>query len=118
MGAFWPEWIYSFIDIYYQGKTLLIPDNIVNSLDLTQEELQTQGRLSDVSFIEFDGLLSEADAELLLLLESADITLDDGVEYHLITEIRDPASPLLLLRYQRQLYFIPQDLLLEIRGIL
>lgn len=104
-------WVYSLIEIYYQGKTLGVPDEIMKSLNLSQELLKTQGRLVDVVPLEMENELTEGQAELILGMDSVSIKLDDGNIYHFVLEEMDPNSYLLLLKYGNQLFFLPEDLL-------
>ena len=122
-----PEWIYPFIEDYYLGRTLFIPENLMDSLDLSLERLVSQGRLAAVKIIMIDGRLAESDLEGILSLEMIDIhtnelnkngniTREEGDIYHFVTAESDPGTPLLLIRFENQLFFIPEDLLLDLGG--
>lgn len=112
------DWIYSLIEIYYPGRTLGVPDEILNSLDLSQELLKTQGRLAEVVPLDMDSDLTEAQAELIRGLELVAIKLNDGNLYYFVTEEMSPNSSLLLLKHGNQLFFVPEDLLPEKEGSL
>ena len=116
LAPFKTSWVYSLVDTYYQGRTLLIPEEILDSLLLSVELLQTQGHLSEVVPIEIDDKLTKGDVELILGKDYVDIRTKDGETYHFITEEKDPSSPLLLLKYENQLFFIPDDLLPALEG--
>lgn len=116
------EWIYALIEDYYLGRTLFIPESELSSLELSLDSLRSQGRLANVITIESDGKLTEDEVELILGLEHVDvstrevdlnnnITATEGDIYYFITEEKDPDSPLLLLRYENQVFIIPEDLL-------
>jgi hypothetical protein len=107
------EWIYSLIEIYYPGKTLGVPKEVLGSLDLSAELLQTQGRLAEVVPLEFDSDLTVDQVDLILAMEFVSIRLDDGNIYYFVTEETDSDSYLLLLKHGNQLIFVPKDLLPE-----
>ncbi len=115
-GAFWPEWTYSFIEIYYNGRTLLIPISLVNSHDLDLELLLSQGRLDEVQQIEYDAEIIDSEINQFLSLEYVEIQSEDGNYYYLITEEGDPTSPLLLLSHGNRFYFVPKDLIPDLAG--
>ncbi len=104
-------WIYSLVELYYQGRTLLIPDDVLDSLDISRELLQTQGQLAEVVPVDLDRKLTENEVEMILDLEGDKILMNDGNLYHFVTGGVDQKSPLLLLKYENQLFFIPGDLL-------
>ena len=103
--------IYSLVELYYQGRTLLIPDDVLDSLDISRELLQTQGQLAEVVPVDLDRKLTEREVEMILDLEGDKILMNDGNLYHFVTGGMDQKSPLLLLKYENQLFFIPGDLL-------
>lgn len=111
-------WLYPLIDSYYQSRTLIISDSLLGSLNLSVELLQTQGHLADIKIIDLDTRLSEGDVELILGMEIVDLRMVNGHVYHFVTEELDPGSPLLLLRHEKQLFFIPEDLLPDPEGSL
>jgi len=104
-------WIYSLIEIYYPGKTLGVPEEVLDSLDLSPELLVTQGRLADVVTLEFDSELNDDQADQILGMEAVSIRLDDGNLYHFLTGETDPKSYLLLLKHGNQIFFVPEGLL-------
>lgn len=110
LAPFKTIWIYPLIDIYCQGRTLLIPEGFLDSLNLSAELLQSQGLLADVRPIKSGGELTEGEVELILGMDQIDIRTKEGETYHFIMEEKDPSAPLLLLRYENQLFFIPKDL--------
>lgn len=116
------DWIYPFIADYYPGRTLLIPENLLDSLELSLDQLDSQGQLAAVEVIEFNGVLEESQAEIIQEWEMAvvptreldsdgNITREEGDSYHFFREEEDTEAALLLLRYDDQLFFIPEDLL-------
>jgi hypothetical protein len=122
-----PEWIYTFIANLYQGKTLLIPGSLIDNLDLSLENLLHQGRLAAVKTIEKKGDLTEAEIGSILDMDLVkiptkkiddlgNVTKEDGYIYYFIQEEKNPKAPLLLLRNQNQLFFIPEDLLSGLEG--
>jgi len=104
-------WIYPLMEIYYAGRTLQIPENLLDSLPLSKEELQRKGRLAEVVPIEMIAELTEGEVELILAADYLDISIDDGYLYHFVMQETDLDSPLLLRRYEDRLFFIPKDLL-------
>ena len=106
-------WIYSLVEIYYQGMRLGVPAGLLNSLDLSAELLQTQGRLAEVVQLEFENDLTIDQVDLILAMEFVSIRLDDGNIYYFVTEETDSDSSLLLLKLGNQLIFVPKDLLPE-----
>ncbi len=104
-------WIYSLVEIYYPGKTLGVPDGLMDSLNLSGELLRTQGRLAGLVAVEIDHNLTEDQAGGILAMKRDSIRMDDGNLYHFITEEKDPESTLLLLQRGNELFFIPEDLL-------
>ena len=104
-------WICPLIELYYQGRTLLIPDDVLDSLDISRELLQTLGQLAEVVPVDLDRKLTENEVEMILDLEGDKILMNDGNLYHFVTGGVDQKSPLLLLKYENQLFFIPGDLL-------
>jgi hypothetical protein len=97
---------------------LFIPENLLDSLELSVERLLSQGRLADVIPIELDEILTEAEVEMILGLEYVDLGTKEGNVYHFVTEEKDPNSPLLLLVHESQFFFIPEDLLTDLEGSL
>jgi len=123
------DWIYALVEDYYLGRTLLIPENIIDSLDLSLEGLLSQGRLADVEIIEFEKKLTADEVKKVLGMRYVDmptrevdsknnITTREGDVYYFILEEVDPNSPLLLLKHENQLFFIPEDLLPDLEGSL
>ena len=104
-------WIYTLVEIYYQGRVLLIPIDQLDSLGLSMERLQDQGRLMDIRMIDTDFSLTEGEVELILSLDHADLSTKEGDYFHFVTQVKDPAASLLLIKYENQLFFIPEDLL-------
>ena len=98
---------------YYQGRVLWIPENALDSLELSPERLQTQGRLARVEIRDLDDGLSDDEIARILDLEFTMIDNKSGLTYHFILQESDPDSPLLLLKEGNRLFFIPQDLLPE-----
>ena len=122
-----PRWIYAVIENYYQGQSLSIPRDVLESLDLPLESIQDQAQLSDVKIIEGDWNLSEDDLELILDLEpgkvqtqildeKGNVTREAGDTYYFVVDPADPLSPLVLLRFEDQLFFLPESILQELEG--
>ena len=107
------SWIYLLVEDYYQGRVLWIPENALDSLELSPERLQTQGRLARVEIRDLDDGLSDDEIARILDLEFTMIDNKSGLTYHFILQESDPDSPLLLLKEGNRLFFIPQDLLPE-----
>lgn len=105
------EWIYPLVEIYYQGRTLYTPDGLLETLDLSQELLQTQGYLADVIPLQMDRKLTESELDLILDWEDAQILMIDGNEYHFVSDGMDQDSSLLLLQSGNQVFFVPEGIL-------
>jgi hypothetical protein len=109
-------WIYTLVEIYYQGRTLLIPEDYMEFIELSLEKLQAQGRLIDVQTIELNYVLTESRIELIQELDFSSLSTREGDLFYFVTQEKDQNSPLLLLKYGDMLIFIPQDLLPENEG--
>ncbi len=107
------RWIYPLIGEFYPGRTLSIPLKLLDSLDLSLELLQSQGRLAYVKTIEHDKKLTEHEVEMFLRMKYVELYFVNGETYHFITEEMGPNSPLLILKHESQIFIIPEDLLLE-----
>ena len=106
------SWIYPLIENYYVGRTLLVSGELLDSFELSQDRLLSQGRLESVNLIDYEISLTSGDLDLILDLESIYfLNVKKNQDYYFVLEEQDPSSPLLLLRYENQLFFIPQDLL-------
>jgi hypothetical protein len=112
------EWIYPVIEDLYGGSTLYIPADMLDSLDFSVELLKIRGHLSEVVPSEIDGELTEGEVELIQAMEYSDLKTKDGKTYHFIIGRKGSSAPLLLLYYDNQLFFIPEDLHQEIEGSL
>ena len=122
-----PKWIYSVIETYYKGKSLIIPENLVESLDLSIELLESQAQLADVTLVEEDWDISAEDMELILALDpdmiqtqkldtKGNVTREVGNIYHFVSIDALSQTPLVLLRYQNKLFFLPESILLNLEG--
>ena len=106
------SWIYPLIEDHYRGRTLLIPKSFVDSLDLSLERLVSQAQLADVKLIDFVLTLMEKDLNAIKDLDSAFFLNEKtNQSFYFVLEEKDPAAPLLLLRHENQIFFIPEDLL-------
>ena len=114
------DWIYPFVEDYYQGRKLLIPENLTDSLELNQERLLSQSRLAVVETIAFNGELTKDEVEMLLDLETVsiptrvlnsegNITKEQGDVYHFVLGEKDASVPVLLLKHENQFFFVPLD---------
>lgn len=104
-------WVYPLVEDYYIGRTLLIPNSILDSLDLSLERLRSQGRLADVIITDFRYELTDGDVDQVLDMDFIDLDTKQGDVYYFVMERNDPNAPLVLLRSENQLFFIPEDLL-------
>lgn len=108
------SWIYALIEDSYLGRTLFVPESLFASLDLSAARLKSQGGLADVIPVEFNYELTERDVDLILKMEYHDMDTMEGDIYYFITEEKHPGTPLLLLKYENKLFFIPEDLLKDV----
>ena len=106
------SWVYPLIEDHYLGRTLLIPESLVDTLELSLERLVSQAQLADVKLIDSVLNITERDLGLIMGLESVFFLNEKtNQSYYFVTEENDPNAPLLLLRYENQFFFIPEDLL-------
>lgn len=121
-----PQWIYIVIETYYQGKTLTIPETLVEGLELSIDLLESQAQLDEVVLVKAPGYLSPADLEEIMALDQdkiqtqkldskGNVTREAGDIYHFIDAV-DPQEALVLLRYQDSLFFVPESVLPELEG--
>lgn len=122
-----PRWIYPVIETYYQGRTLIIPENLVESLDLSLDLLETQGQLEEVDLVVEDWDLSPADLDVIMALDpdriqtqkldsNGNVTQEAGDIYHFVSVDTVSQTPLVLLRYQNKLFFLPESILQDLEG--
>jgi len=110
------EWIYPVIEDFYDGSTLYIPADMMDSLDLSVELLRTRGRLVEVIPLESGMELSERDIEYLLSMDNDVISTKNGKVYHFIEMVDEAAGSVLLIEHEIQFFFIPADFLPDLEG--
>jgi hypothetical protein len=109
-------WIYALVEDYYQGRVLLISNDISSSLDLSLERLKVQGQLADVRTSLYQVKPSADAMKHVLSMEYFDLNTIDGGVFTFVTGGADSTSPLLLFMYEDQYYFVPEDLLPDMEG--
>lgn len=106
------SWIYPLIEDYYLGRTLLVSEVLLDSVGLSRERLLGQGRLERVKLIDDEINITSGDLDQILDFESVSyLNAKTNQSYYFVLEEKDPGVPLLLLRHDNQLFFIPEDLL-------
>ena len=110
------EWIYPIIEDFYDGGTLYIPADMMDSLDLSLELLQTRGRLIEVISLESSLELSERDIESVLSMENDVISTKNGDVYHFMRMGDEAGGSVVLIEYENQFFFIPAELLSDLDG--
>ena len=122
-----PRWIYTVIETYYQGRSLIIPEDLVESLDLSLDLLKSQAQLIDVDLVQGDWDISPADLEVIMALDpdmiqtqklnsKGNVTQELGDIYHFVEDPADSQSALVLLRFDNKLFFVPESVLQTLGG--
>jgi hypothetical protein len=109
-------WIYALVEDYYQGRVLLVPEELLDSLDLSQERLQAQGQLADLKTIDYQVKPTAEDMQQILSREYFDLNTIDGGVFTFVIEGADSNVPLLFFKYGNQHYFVPEDLLSDLES--
>ena len=84
----WTAWIYPIIEDFYDGATMYVPAEMMDSLDLSADLLQTQGRLGEVILLESGMEFSERDIEYLLSINSDSISTNSGMSIILYERVK------------------------------
>lgn len=112
LASFRTPWIYPLIEEYYMGRILLSSSSVLETLNLSSELLQSQGRLADVKMLDHHDIsISGQEVQMILLLEHVDVVMENGTKYIFVTEKLDSKSPILIIKYEEQVFFVPIELL-------
>ena len=110
------EWIYPVIEDFYGGNALYIPADLLDSLDLSVELLQTRGRLVEVIHLESGMELPERDLAFMLSMDTEPLSTKNGDVYHFIGTGEEAGGAVVLIEHESQFFFIPATLLPDLEG--
>ena len=103
--------VYVLFEEHFKGRTLVSPPGLLNDVGLSPELLQSWGGLAEVETLVYDSNLSEQEVSILLHLEHIELEVKGGNKYVFITEFSDSTAPLLITRYDGQIFIVPLSLL-------
>lgn len=103
--------VYVLFETHFKGRILVSPPGLLEDVGLSPEYLQSWGGLAGVKTLAYDTNLTELEASELLHLEHIEIKIDGSDKYVFIPESPDSTDPLLITRYDGQIFIVPLSLL-------